>query len=84
MLEVHIGQDATTAFFGGMYDHSNAAHNVRPMIFCFILLHNKGTNVFDCAQLLATMRVGALHGGLELVGEHAVPPCRELRIVSSD
>jgi hypothetical protein len=24
-----IGKDATTAFFGGVYDHSNAAHNVR-------------------------------------------------------
>ena len=23
-----IGKDATTAFFGGVYDHSNAAHNV--------------------------------------------------------
>jgi cytochrome b5-like protein len=27
-----IGKDATTAFFGGVYDHSNAAHNVSP---CF-------------------------------------------------
>ena len=23
-----IGKDATTAFFGGVYDHSNAAHNI--------------------------------------------------------
>jgi cytochrome b involved in lipid metabolism len=23
-----FGKDATTAFFGGVYDHSNAAHNV--------------------------------------------------------
>lgn len=23
-----IGKDATTAFFGGVYEHSNAAHNV--------------------------------------------------------
>lgn len=23
-----IGKDGTTAFFGGVYDHSNAAHNV--------------------------------------------------------
>ncbi|KAJ7282415.1 delta9-fatty acid desaturase, partial [Mycena rebaudengoi] len=28
----YIGKDATTAFFGGIYDHSNAAHNVRPSI----------------------------------------------------
>lgn len=25
-----IGKDATAAFFGGVYDHSNAAHNVCP------------------------------------------------------
>ena len=28
LLTKHIGRDATTAFFGGVYDHSNAAHNV--------------------------------------------------------
>ncbi|KIP09833.1 hypothetical protein PHLGIDRAFT_28800 [Phlebiopsis gigantea 11061_1 CR5-6] len=60
LLEKYIGQEATPAFFGGVYDHSNAAHN-----------------------LLASMRVGALHGGLEQVGEHAVPPCMGLRIVSA-
>lgn len=27
-LVKNIGKDATTAFFGGIYDHSNAAHNV--------------------------------------------------------
>lgn len=27
-LAKNIGKDATTAFFGGVYDHSNAAHNV--------------------------------------------------------
>jgi cytochrome b involved in lipid metabolism len=29
LLVKNIGKDATTAFFGGVYDHSNAAHNVR-------------------------------------------------------
>lgn len=28
MIVKMIGKDATTAFFGGVYDHSNAAHNV--------------------------------------------------------
>lgn len=28
LLTKNIGKDATTAFFGGVYDHSNAAHNV--------------------------------------------------------
>jgi stearoyl-CoA desaturase (delta-9 desaturase) len=27
-----IGKDATTAFFGGVYDHSNAAHNVSSLL----------------------------------------------------
>jgi stearoyl-CoA desaturase (delta-9 desaturase) len=29
LLIKFIGKDATMAFFGGVYDHSNAAHNVR-------------------------------------------------------
>lgn len=33
-------------------------------------------------QLLASMRVGALHGGLEHVNEDAVPPCQKLQIVA--
>lgn len=28
LLVKYVGKDATTAFFGGVYDHSNAAHNV--------------------------------------------------------
>ncbi len=28
LLATMAGKDATTAFFGGVYDHSNAAHNV--------------------------------------------------------
>jgi stearoyl-CoA desaturase (delta-9 desaturase) len=28
LVSKNIGKDATTAFFGGVYDHSNAAHNV--------------------------------------------------------
>ena len=29
LLSSHIGKDATTAFLGGVYEHSHAAHNVR-------------------------------------------------------
>lgn len=32
-----IGKDATTAFFGGVYDHSNAAHNLLSMMRVGIL-----------------------------------------------
>ncbi|KAK7470018.1 stearoyl-CoA 9-desaturase [Stygiomarasmius scandens] len=31
LLVKFIGKDATTAFFGGVYDHSNAAHNLLAM-----------------------------------------------------
>ncbi|KAF7972781.1 hypothetical protein HWV62_42279 [Athelia sp. TMB] len=31
LLTKSIGKDATTAFFGGVYDHSNAAHNLLAM-----------------------------------------------------
>jgi stearoyl-CoA desaturase (Delta-9 desaturase) len=33
-----IGKDATTAFFGGVYEHSNGAHNVRSLLQSGILL----------------------------------------------
>lgn len=33
LLVKNIGKDASTAFFGGVYDHSNAAHNVRLYVF---------------------------------------------------
>ena len=58
LLAKNIGKDATTAFFGGVYDHSNAAHN-----------------------LLAMMRVGVLHGGLELEAEKTIPPSQHLQII---
>ncbi|TFY81300.1 hypothetical protein EWM64_g2712 [Hericium alpestre] len=32
LLVKNIGKDATTAFFGGVYDHSNAAHNLLSMM----------------------------------------------------
>ncbi|KAI9444254.1 delta9-fatty acid desaturase [Lactarius indigo] len=32
LLVKNIGKDASTAFFGGVYDHSNAAHNLLSMM----------------------------------------------------
>ena len=42
LLEAHVGKDATSAFFGGVYDHSNAAHNVRELFRSFICLDDYG------------------------------------------
>ncbi|KAK9447199.1 uncharacterized protein V1518DRAFT_421614 [Limtongia smithiae] len=43
LISSGVGKDATAIFNGGVYDHSNAAHN-----------------------LLATMRVGVIRGGMEV------------------
>jgi stearoyl-CoA desaturase (delta-9 desaturase) len=43
LLIKFIGKDATTAFFGGVYDHSNAAHNVRS---CPCLCISSNINAF--------------------------------------
>jgi stearoyl-CoA desaturase (delta-9 desaturase) len=43
MIKAWIGKDATAVFNGGVYNHSNAAHN-----------------------LLSTMRVGVVRGGMEV------------------
>ena len=34
----------------------------------------------NCTKLLARMRVGALHGGLEHVDQNAIPPAQKLRV----
>ncbi|KAI0786460.1 delta 9-fatty acid desaturase protein [Abortiporus biennis] len=60
VLEGYLGKDATTTFFGGIYDHSNAAQN-----------------------LLASMRVGVLQGGLECISDPISVPCMRLRIVDT-
>ncbi|KAH8115800.1 delta 9-fatty acid desaturase protein [Phellopilus nigrolimitatus] len=60
LLSMALGTDATASFFGGVYDHSHAAHN-----------------------LLSTMRVGALHGGLEQVDANAIAPGQRLYIAES-
>ncbi|KDN41691.1 putative stearoyl-CoA desaturase [Tilletiaria anomala UBC 951] len=46
LVKSKVGKDATTAFFGGVYDHSRAAQN-----------------------LLATMRVGVIDGGYNVLAE---------------
>lgn len=72
-----IGRDATTAFFGGVYDHSNAAHNVS----CNTCLCVSCRLTDLLVQLLAMMRVGVLHGGQPHGSEEIrVPPSQKLRI----
>ncbi|KAF9009129.1 delta 9-fatty acid desaturase protein [Hymenopellis radicata] len=44
-----IGKDATTAFFGGVYDHSNAAHNLLAMKRVGVL-HGGHPHILDIAK----------------------------------
>jgi stearoyl-CoA desaturase (delta-9 desaturase) len=79
LLAKDIGKDATSAFFGGVYEHSNAAHNVRP--FSLYLISSACLTSPLPHQLLSMMRVGVLHGGLELEIDKIVPPSQRLRMV---
>lgn len=76
LLKKNIGKDATTAFFGGVYDHSNAAHNVSS---CHLDFNSRLLTLVY--QLLAMMRVGVLRGGLEIESEKAIPPSQRLQII---
>ncbi|KDQ65100.1 hypothetical protein JAAARDRAFT_28764 [Jaapia argillacea MUCL 33604] len=58
ILQAYVGKDATSAFCGGVYQHSDAARN-----------------------LLATQRIAILDGGMEVVQQSALPPCRKLQII---
>lgn len=75
LLLKHIGQDVTSAFFGGIYNHSNAAHNVSTWTFVTIV------HPADWSQLLAMKRVGILLGGVPHISEEKlVPPSELLRV----
>jgi len=83
LLAKQIGKDASTAFFGGVYEHSNAAHNVsnrRAM--------DERENcvlIAMAAQLLSMMRVGVLHGGVpHALEERSIPPSQHLRVTRYD
>lgn len=75
-LKNNIGKDATSAFFGGLYEHSNAAHNVRFYLDLAELFFLTVT-----VQLLAMKRVAILLGGAAHgLEERAVPPSQHLRV----
>ncbi|KII86799.1 hypothetical protein PLICRDRAFT_665329 [Plicaturopsis crispa FD-325 SS-3] len=68
LLTRYIGKDATTAFFGGVYDHSNAAHNLLAMLRVGILCGGHPHALDDRA----------------VMDERAVPPSEKLRITRFD
>ncbi|KAF8841340.1 delta 9-fatty acid desaturase protein [Paxillus ammoniavirescens] len=66
LLNKNIGKDATTAFFGGLYDHSHAAHNLLAMKRVGILLggapHGLEERVVPPSQRLRITRYTELSG----------------------
>jgi stearoyl-CoA desaturase (delta-9 desaturase) len=69
LLVKMIGKDATTAFFGGVYDHSNAAHNLLAMKRVGVLdgghAHGNEDKIIPPSQRLKIARyneLGSLYG----------------------
>lgn len=80
VLSSNSGKDMTSAFFGGVYQHSNAAHNVRSL---WVLPICRVTNR-TLLQLLAMKRVAILAGGVELIGEdNDIPSAQRLYITKA-
>lgn len=56
----YVGKDATTAFFGGVYEHSNAGHNVRFLLPHVLIIPLTFSLSYSQANGLASYRT-ALH-----------------------
>ncbi|EPQ54719.1 delta 9-fatty acid desaturase protein [Gloeophyllum trabeum ATCC 11539] len=80
LLVRFLGKDATAAFFGGVYDHSNAAHNLLSMYRVAILEHGYQQGVEEKvvppAQRLRILRYNEMGYGSSsdetLVGDEEV------------
>ncbi|PSR76201.1 hypothetical protein EW026_g6680 [Hermanssonia centrifuga] len=66
LITKNIGRDATTAFFGGVYDHSNAAHNLLSMYRVGVLhggiQHGLQDKLIPPAQRLRIARYNEMGG----------------------
>ncbi|TIB93142.1 hypothetical protein E3Q19_01461 [Wallemia mellicola] len=60
LLSKQIGKDATTAFFGGVYDHSNAAHNLLAMMRVGVLDGGMEVEVLKIEEAQAKKKEQAL------------------------
>jgi stearoyl-CoA desaturase (delta-9 desaturase) len=57
LLTKSVGKDATTAFFGGVYDHSNAAHNLLAMKRVGVLLGGMPHGLLDIQTIPPSQRL---------------------------
>lgn len=65
LLTKNIGRDATTAFHGGVYDHSNAAHNLLAMMRVGVLsggLETESEKAIPPSQRLRILRANEIRG----------------------
>lgn len=80
LLVKFIGKDATTAFFGGVYDHSNAAHNLLAMKRVGVL-HGGHPHALDDKTLKPDPGVShsyAYYSSSDV--EKTIPPSQRLKI----
>jgi hypothetical protein len=65
-LTTYVGKDATTAVFGGVYEHSNAAHNVCLLLYpSFAVLTVFDAAVGDDARRSAVWRDRTRYGSCD-------------------
>lgn len=51
IIRARVGKDATAAFGGGVYEHSNAAHNVSHYLILFVDDVGMGANIMcSCSR----------------------------------
>lgn len=65
LLTKNIGRDATTAFHGGVYDHSNAAHNLLAMMRVGVLsggLETESEKAIPPSQKLRILKAAEIRG----------------------
>jgi len=79
LISKFIGQDASTAFFGGVYDHSNAAHNLLAMKRVAIL-HGGAPHANDDQTLCPNPGMNHSYAHYSSDADMVVPPSQRLRV----
>jgi len=76
LLRKNVGKDATAAFFGGVYDHSNAAHNLLAMMRVGVLrggLELESEKAIPPSQRLEVIRGQAVAQLRALAAKESIP-----------
>jgi stearoyl-CoA desaturase (delta-9 desaturase) len=87
LLRKNVGKDATTAFFGGVYDHSNAAHNLLAMMRVGVLrggLELESEKAIPPSQRLEVMRGQAIAQLRAQAAKESIPQAHHDQSIHSD